>query len=183
MDAVNEVKGIAKESVGWSIALSVLLIVAGLIALAAPLLAGVAVTAIVAWMLVFGGVVHLWMAWHVRGAGVHVWEALVGLAYLFAGVWTLMHPLAGLYGLTVVLTVYLVLNGLFELGLAFKVRPMPGSPLLFLDAVLLLLIAVMIWWHLPTTAGWVVGALLGFGILFSGISRLMLALAAKKALA
>jgi uncharacterized membrane protein HdeD (DUF308 family) len=124
--------------------------------------------------------VHLWLAFHVRGTGAHIWEALVGVAYLWIGAYMLMHPLAGLVGLTVVLAIYLLANGLFELGLAFTVRPLPGSGLLMLDAVLLLILAAMLFWHLPNASAWMVGALVGFAILFSGVSRLMLSLAAKK---
>jgi len=177
------VRGIARESVGWSIALSVLLIVTGLFALSAPLLAGVAVTAVVGWLIVLGGFLHLWLAFHVRGTGAHLWEVLVGLAYLFAGIFILMHPLAGLVGLTIVLAVYLLMKGLFELALWSKMRAMPGSGLVVVDAVLSVLLSGMIWWHLPSTATWAVGLLVGIGILFSGISRLMLSLAAKRAIA
>jgi uncharacterized membrane protein HdeD (DUF308 family) len=177
------IRGIARESVGWSIALSVLLIVTGLFAVCAPLLAGVAVTGVVAWLIVLGGCLHLWMAFHVRGTGAHVWEVLVGLAYLVAGVFILMHPLAGLVGLTIVLAVYLLMKGLFELVLWSKMRAVPGSGLLAADAVLSLLLSGLIWWHLPSTATWAVGLLVGFGILFSGISRLTLSMAAKRALA
>ena len=180
---VSEVKGIARESLGWSIALSVLLIVTGLIAICAPLLAGVAVTAVVAWLIVFGGFLHLWMAFHVRGTGAHIWQVLVGLAYLATGGYILLHPVAGLIGLTVVLAVYLLLVGLFELALAMKIRPLPGSGLMFLDAILSLILAGIIWWHLPGTSTWAVGTLVGIAILFSGVSRLMLSTAAKKALA
>jgi uncharacterized membrane protein HdeD (DUF308 family) len=42
--------------------------------------------------------------------------------------------------------------------------------------------ALLIGWHFPGTAEWVVGTLVGVAILFSGISRLALALAARKAL-
>lgn len=180
---MKEVRGIARDSIGWSIALSVLLIVTGLIAVCAPLVAGVAVTAIVAWLIVLGGFLHLWMAFHVRGTGAHLWEVLVGLAYLVAGVYILMHPLAGLVGLTIVLAIYLLVKGLFELALSVTLRPLPGSGLLIVDAVLSIVLSAMIWWHLPNTATWAVGLLVGFGILFSGVSRLTLSLAAKKALA
>jgi uncharacterized membrane protein HdeD (DUF308 family) len=180
---VNEVKGIARTSIGWSIALSVLLIVIGMCAIVVPFLAGVAVTGIVAWLIVLGGVLHLWLAFHVRGTGAHIWQALVGLAYLWIGVYMMMHPLAGLVALTVVLAVYLLLVGLFELALVMKIRPLPGSGLMLLDAILSLILAGLIWWHLPNTSTWAVGLLVGISILFSGVSRLMLATAAKKALA
>jgi uncharacterized membrane protein HdeD (DUF308 family) len=177
------VKGIARASIGWSIALSVLLILTGLIALAAPLMAGVVVTAVVAWMIVLGGFAHLGMAWHVRSTGGTLWELLIGLAYLVAGICILTHPVVGLVWLTVVLAVYLLIKGLFELALGVTLRPVPGSGLLLVDAILSIVLSAMIWWHLPNTAGWVVGVLVGFGILFSGISRLTLPLAAKKVLA
>jgi uncharacterized membrane protein HdeD (DUF308 family) len=180
---VGEVKGIARESVGWSIALSVLLILTGLVAVCIPLVAGVAVTAIFAWLIILGGFLHLWMAFHVRGTGAHIWQVLVGIAYLATGVYILMHPLAGLIGLTVVLAVYLILIGLFELALAMKIRPLPGNGLLFVDAILSLILAGLIWWHLPSATTWAVGTLVGIAILFSGVSRLMLSLAAKKTLA
>jgi uncharacterized membrane protein HdeD (DUF308 family) len=182
MDGVT-VKGIAQKSIGWSIAFSVLLIVVGLLAIAAPLVAGVAVTSIVGWLIVLGGVMHLVFAWHVRAAGDYVWELLVGVLYLVVGEFVLWHPLAGLVGLTLVLGCYLLAKGIFELVLGFRLRPVPGSGWLLVDAVISLVLAGMIWWHLPSAAAWVVGTLVGFGILFSGISRLALSLAAKRVVA
>jgi uncharacterized membrane protein HdeD (DUF308 family) len=177
------IRGIARESIGWSIALSVLLIVIGLFALAAPLLAGVAVTALIAWLLILGGFGHLVLAWHVRGAGAHFWEALIGLAYIAIGVFLLLHPLAGLVSLTLVLAIYLLAKGIFELAMGLRLRPVPGSGWLVVDAIISLILSALIWRHLPYTAGWVVGTLVGFAILFSGISRLALSLAARKVVA
>ncbi|HUL15611.1 MAG TPA: DUF308 domain-containing protein, partial [Terriglobales bacterium] len=60
---------IVKKSVGWSIGLSVLLILAGLLAIALPQAAGIAVNILVAWLLVFSGMAHLVFAWHTRTTG------------------------------------------------------------------------------------------------------------------
>jgi uncharacterized membrane protein HdeD (DUF308 family) len=174
---------IAKESVGWSIAFAILLIVIGLLCLAAPVWAGVAVTAVVGWLLIFGGIAHLILAWHVRGIGSHIWEALVGLAYIFAGVYVLVHPLAGLVGLTLFLGFYLLFKGIFELFMGLRLRPLPGSGWLLVDAAITILLAILIWMHLPSSAGWAIGTLLGVAILFSGISRLALSMSARRALA
>ena len=182
MDGVA-VRGIAQKSIGWSIAFSVLLIVVGLLAIVAPLWAGVAVTSIVGWLIVFGGVMHLVFAWHVRGAGEYVWELLVGVLYLVVGEFVIWHPLAGLLGLTLILGAYFLIKGIFELVLGFRLRPVPGSGWMLLDAVISLVLAAVIWSHLMTSATWVVGTLVGFGILFSGVSRLGLSLAAKRVVA
>ena len=55
-----------KKAVGWSIGLSVLMIVAGILAIASPLAAGIAVNLVVAWLLVFSGCAHLVFAWYTR---------------------------------------------------------------------------------------------------------------------
>ncbi len=57
---------IVKKSVGWSIGLSVLMILAGFLAIAVPQAAGIAVNLLVAWLLVFSGAAHLVFAWHTR---------------------------------------------------------------------------------------------------------------------
>jgi len=172
---------IHQDSIAWSIALSILLIVIGLIALILPFLAGVAFEAIVAWLLVLGGIGHLILAWHVRGAGHHVWEALIGVAYLFAGIYMFLHPVAGLIGLTAILGAYLLFKGIFELVAGLQIRGARGSGWLIIDAVISLILAALIWRHLPYSAAWMIGTLLGIGILFSGISRLALSRGARSA--
>ena len=174
------VRGISRGSVGWSIGFSVLLIVLGLVALATPFIAGVVIETIVAWLLIFGGIGHFVLAWHVRGAGSHIWEFLVGLAYIAAGVFLFLHPVAGLVSLTLFLGAYLMIKGIFELIAGFTVRGVSGGGWIFVDAVVSIILAGFIWLHLPSTAEWVVGTLLGVAILFSGISRLALALAARR---
>ncbi len=163
-----------------SIALSVLMIVLGLIALAMPLLAGVAVASLFAWGLILVGILHLVFAWQVRGVGAHLWEFLIGLVYVLAGVYTFLHPLAGLVGLTAILGAYLLIKGGAELVGGVIARRMPGSVWLLLDGVISLILAGIIWAHVLTAATWVIGTLLGFSILFTGLSRLLLLLTVKR---
>lgn len=95
----------------------------------------------------------------------------------------LTHPLVGLIALTVVLGIYLLVKGLIELAGWGRLRPVAGSGWLLVDGVVSLVLSGLIWWHVVGTATWVVGTLVGFAILFSGISRLMLGLAARRGLA
>ena len=183
MSIGSEVKSIAKESIGWSIALSVALIVLGLLALMIPLAAGVAANLVVAWLLMIGGVAHLIFAWHVRGAGGHIWEALVGLAYIVIGIYMLMHPLLGLLSLTIVLAVYLLVKGVSLIVLGSRMRGLSGSGWLIFDGVICVVLAGFIYWNLPYAAVWLIGTYIGITMLFSGFSRLMLSLAARKLVA
>ena len=174
---------IAKESVGWSIGLSVLMILAGVLAIVIPPAAGIAVVIVVAWLLIFSGVAHLVFAWHVRTTGGVIWELLLGILYLVVGVYTLAHPVAGLAALTLVLAIYLFVEAVLEFVLSFRLRPMPGSGWLLFDGIITLILAILIWRTWPSSSEWVIGMLVGISMLFSGASRLSLSLAARRLLA
>ena len=172
---------IVKESVGWSIALSVLLIVAGIFAIASPMAAGLGVTIFVGWLLIVSGVFHLVFAWYTRSAGGFLWELLVAALYIFIGVYLLRHQTTGLEALTLALAIYLLLEAILEFVLGFSLRPLPGSGWLLFDGVVTLILAILIWKTWPSSTGWVIGTLVGISMLFSGISRLAISLAARSA--
>ena len=85
---------IVKESVGWSIGLSILMILAGFLAIVIPQAAGIAVNLLVAWLLIFSGAAHLVFAWHTRTTGGILWGILLGILYVFVGAYLLLHPVA-----------------------------------------------------------------------------------------
>jgi uncharacterized membrane protein HdeD (DUF308 family) len=174
---------IAKESVGWSIALSVLMILTGVLAIMIPPVAGIAVLIVVAWLLMFSGAAHLVFAWHTRTAGGMVWELLLGILYILVGVYALLNPVAGLASLTLVLAIYLFMEAVLELILSFRLRPLAGSNWLLIDGIITLILAVLIWRSWPSSSEWVIGTLVGISMLFSGAARLSLSLAARRAVA
>lgn len=172
--------GIAKKSIGWSIAISVLMILAGILAIALPQIAGLAVTVVVSWLLIFSGVMHLIFAWHARGAGALLLEILLGILYLGVGVYMLRNPALGLESLTLAIAIYLFAEGVLEVVLSLRLRPLPGWGWLMFDAIVTLLLAFLIWRNWPSASMWAIGTLVGISMLFSGITRLMLSLAARR---
>jgi len=173
----------AKEAINWSIFLSVLLIVAGLLAIAVPPAAGIAVTILVGWLLVFGGGAHLAFGWHTRTAGGFLWELFLAALYIAAGGYLLFHVRAGLASLTLALAIYLFVKGILEFALAFVLRLLPGSGWLVFDGILTLILAVLIWRSWPSSTEWVIGTLVGVSMLFSGVTRLALSFAARRLVA
>ena len=174
---------IAKESIGWSITLSVLMILAGILAIVVPAAAGITVAILVGWLLVFSGATHLVFAWHTRTTRGFIWELLVGVAYLVVGGYVLLQPAAGLASLTLALAIYLFAEAILEFMLSFRLGPMPGSRWLLFDGIITLILAVLIFRSWPSSAPWVIGTLVGISMLFSGVSRLMLSLAARSVVA
>ena len=174
---------VAKESLGWSIGLSILMIIAGLLAIVVPPAAGIAVLVVVSWLLMLSGVVHLVFAWYTRTAGGMIWELLLGILYLFVGVYALLHPVAGLASLTLLLAIYLFVEGVLELILGFRLRPMAGSGWVLFDGIVTLVLAILIWRSWPSSTEWVIGTLVGISMLFSGTARLSMSLGARRLLA
>jgi uncharacterized membrane protein HdeD (DUF308 family) len=167
----------------WSIVLSILIIAAGVLAISAPLIAGVTVTAIIGWLLLFSGLFHLAFAWRAGRPGAVVWQILLGLVYGAIGFYLLANPVAGLESLTLAIGLYLLIEGVLEFVLWSQLRAVPGRGWLMVDGVITLVLAVMIWSTWPSSAVWVVGTLVGISMFFSGITRLMLSIAARRLLA
>jgi uncharacterized membrane protein HdeD (DUF308 family) len=169
-----------RKSIGWSIALSVLMILAGMLAIASPLAAGLAANVFVAWPIALSGCFHLVFAWYRPSAGGFLWELLVGTLYAFTGGYLVMHPLTGLESLTIALAFYLFVEAILEFVLGVTLRPLPGSGWLLLHGIVTLILAAMIWRTWPSSTGWVIGTLVGISMLFSGASRLAISLAAHR---
>ena len=167
----------------WSIVLSVLMIAVGVVAMWVPVFAGVAVTALVGWLLMFSGLLHVGFAWRAGRASSVVWEILLGVLYGAIGFYLVARPVAGLASLTLAIAAYLLIEGVLEFALSLRLRPAPGSGWLLVDSVVTLILAVMIWSTWPSSAVWIVGTLIGISMLFSGITRLMLSLAVRRIVA
>src|ERR1700758_1425079 len=117
--------GIVRSASTWTIVWGVLLVVFGMLAVGSPVVAAVAVNAFIAWLLVLAGVVHLTVAFHTREAGSLIWRVLVGLAYLFFGVYLIMRPALGVASLTLVLASLFLIEGILNIALFFQVRSLP----------------------------------------------------------
>ena len=166
------------RSFGWSITLSVILILAGIAAILLPPVIGVGVTLFIGWLLIISAITHFVFAWKSHTAGSILWEALVGVVYLVAGAYLIFHPLAGLISLTLVLAIYLLVEGIFEIILAFIV--VRGRGWILFDGIITVILSFLIWRTWPSSSVWVIGTLVGISMLFSGFSRLMYSIACRR---
>jgi uncharacterized membrane protein HdeD (DUF308 family) len=174
---VEMVRKASTVSVLWG----VLLIVFGMVAVGLPLLAAVAVSALVAWLIVLAGVVHLMLAFRAHGAGSRIWKALVGIAYLCFGGYLIVHPLLGVASLTLLLASLFFVEGVLDIVLYAKMRPIHGSAWVLIDGIVTLLLGVLIYMQWPSSSLWAIGTLVGISMIFSGIARVMMSLVVHKA--
>lgn len=111
---------IVRHASRWSIFCGVLLIVFGMLAVGSPALAAVAVNAVIAWLIVLAGVVHFVLAFHAHRAGSLLWKLLVGIAYVFFGVYLIAHPVLGVASLSLVLGSLFLVEGVLTSLCFFK---------------------------------------------------------------
>jgi len=171
-----------RESATWSIVFSVLMMIGGVLAMVIPSVAGLTVTVMIGWLLVVAGVLHLGFAWEGDRAATIIGEIVLAVLYAAIGVYLLARPVPGLASLTLLITIYLVVKGLVEGAIAFKLRPLPGSGWLLFDGILTLVIAAMIGAAWPASSTWAVGVLVGVALFSSGLARLMVAVAIRRML-
>ena len=164
-----------------SIVWGVSLIVLGVLAIGSPMAAAVAVNVVISWLLVLAGVVHLAVAFHLREAGRVIWRGLVGLAYIFFGVYLIAHPAIGVASLTLVLASLFLVEGIFDIALFFQVRSVHGSAWILLDGIITLLLGLMIYVQWPSSSAWAIGTLVGVSMIISGVTRLLVSVAVRKA--
>jgi uncharacterized membrane protein HdeD (DUF308 family) len=173
---VEAIGGAIKRASGWSIALGVLMIILGFIAILAPWEFGLLIVLVVGWVAIFNGAAQLIYAFRTHSGGRAILEAILGLIYVVAGIYLLMHPAGGLLALTLLLACFLLVYGIVALVLAFHMRPLPGWGWILVDAIVTILLGVLIWAHWPLNTEWIVGTLFGISIIMSGLTRLMISM-------
>jgi uncharacterized membrane protein HdeD (DUF308 family) len=174
---------VVRQASTLSILWGVSLIVLGMLAIGLPMAAAVAATVVISWLLVLAGVVHLAVAFHLREAGRVIWRALVGLAYLLLGVYLIAHPVIGVASLTLVLASLFLVESIFDVALFFQVRSFHGSAWILFDGIITLMLGLLIYLQWPSSSAWAIGTLVGVSMIISGITRLMVSLAVRKATA
>lgn len=104
---------------------------------------------------------------------------MLGLLYISTGVFLLANPLEGVLTLTLTLGIFLLIEGIFEIAFAFQVRPQPSWVWLLGNGVTTLLLGGLIWAQWPFDGAFAIGLLVGISLLFSGFSRIALAVASR----
>ncbi len=182
-DPINaEMRAQIRSSAGWGIAIGIFLMVLGAIATARPFYATVASAVVFGWLFVTAGIAHMLYAMRSSGVGQFIWKLLLSILYLGVGVYTLGNPATGAMALTLALGVTIFIQGVFEVILAFHVRPSPSWLLVLLGGIFGIILGIFIWSRFPDGADWIVGLWVGLHFLFTGTWIFILSLGVRSAL-
>ena len=172
--------GLARVGSGGSLVWAALLILFGFLAIALPAATSLGVVVVLAWLIIFSGVFQFVDAFHSKGVGNILWKLLVALLYLVVGLYFLVHPLLGVAAFTIGLAIFFVIEGVFDLFAYFRTRHLAGSGWILFDGLVTLILGLLVWKHWPSSSRWVIGTLVGISMIMTGMTRLMIGLAARR---
>ena len=160
----------------------IILVILGLAAIALPPFAGVAVTVVLGWLFLIGGIVGLIATFNQKNAPGFWWALISAAVSVLAGGILLSNPAAGVATLTYVLIAFFVIDGIVIIVMALEHRrELSGRwQWMLLGGVMDLVLAAVIIGGLPGTLAWALGLLVGIDLLWGGMSLIAMALSAKK---
>ena len=154
---------------GWIIALGVIYLIAGFIALGSVMMATVASVLIVGVMMIIAGVAEVFSAFQIKSWGKFLLWALLGVLYIFAGFVTFENPLLAAVLLTLILGASLVASGIMRIFLGFSMKRETPWIWVVLSGVITLLLGLLILARWPVSSLYILGLFLGIDLIMAGV--------------
>jgi len=163
---------------GWVLALGLVLIVLGTIAVAAPLVASLATAFAFGLILLAGGIAQLVGAFWARDWSGFFLSLLMGVLYLVLGLLFIRMPGDALLAMTLLLACTLMIGGLFRIIGSLMFR-FPHWGWILAGGVINLALGILIWQQWPASGLWVIGLFVGIDLIYTGWTWVILSLALK----
>ena len=176
----QEMLGAIKQHAGVGMAVGILAVIAGVLALFSPLVAGLSIAIAVGVLIVVAGVSRLFLAFKMGSFGRGLLVFLMGLLSIVIGGYMVSQPGMALASLTLILAIYFAIDGVFQLVWGFRLRPIKGWGWALFSGVVSLALGIMIWRQFPVSGTWAVGTLVGIQMIFGGSSIASLSSAARR---
>lgn len=164
----------------WMVALAVICIVGGFMALLNPFGATILAVVLAGWIFLMQGVIQVVHAFRVRDWPGFIWSLGLGVLSLIVGVVLVADPLAGSVSLTLLVAVLLLMTGAAKTMFALALKPASGWIWVLASGLISALLGVMILAGLPASAATILGLLLGIELVSNGVLFLFVALGLRK---
>jgi uncharacterized membrane protein HdeD (DUF308 family) len=159
----------------------IVLVVLGATAIVIPPLATLAATIVIGWLLLVSGIFGLATTLWMRQAPGFWWSIVSGVLGVVVGLLLLAMPVQGALSLTLVLVAFFIIEGVASIMFALDhKRELSGQwGWMLASGVVDLILALLIFVGLPSTAVWAIGLLVGINLVFGGVALTSMALHAR----
>ena len=165
------------ETPTWlRILLGIVLIIAGVVVLGNIVWFSVVGAMIIGIAAIVGGAFEIIHAFWTKGWGGFIWQIILGLLYVAAGIYIVTQPVGAVLALTWVIAIVFLALGLVRLIVGFQYWK-EGGWLLVLSGIFGIAAGIIILSGWPESSMWVIGLLLGIDLIFSGVGWLTYAAA------
>lgn len=156
----------------------IVLVVLGVLAILVPMVATIAVAILIGWLFFISGIVGLITTFMMRNAPGFWWSLLSAVLGIIVGIALLSRPVLGAISLTLLLTVFFIIEGVASIMYAMEhKKELTGRwTWMLVSGIVDLFLAFIILTGLPGTAAWALGLLVGINMLFGGTSLIGMAL-------
>jgi uncharacterized membrane protein HdeD (DUF308 family) len=162
---------------GWILALGIVYVIAGFVALGSVVMATVASVLIVGVMMIVAGIAEIINAFQCKGWGRFLIWVLLGALYIVAGFVTFENPLFAAAILTLLLGASLVASGIVRIILAFSMKREQPWIWVLLSSIVTLPLGLLILVHWPISGVYVLGIFLRIDLAMAGASWIGISLA------
>jgi uncharacterized membrane protein HdeD (DUF308 family) len=152
-------------------------IVCGILAIILPLTISFGIALIIGCLILAAGIGHLFYAFQTRSVDGFLWQILLSTLYVMAAICLLANPLLSVLSLSLFLAIFLILEGILEFALYFRVRRFRHSIWLLIDGVGTLVLGILLLSQWPPASPEIIGALIGISLMLSAVSRLIFTMA------
>jgi len=182
MSSVAETTGLAslRAKSGWIVALGVVYVIAGLIALGSVVFATVVTVFVVGVMMLLAGVAEVISAFQIKSWGKFLLWVLLGVLYIVAGFATFENPLLAAALLTLLLGFALIASGVMRIVLAFSMKQEMPWVWVAVSGVITLLLGLIILAHWPVSGLYILGLFLGIDLIIAGLGWIGIGLGLKR---
>jgi len=164
----------------WVLGLGLVLLLGGLIGVAAPYFAAKAVVKAIGLLLLLGGTAYVASALQMRGVRAIAPMALTGVLMVVCGGLFVFQTEAGVKTITLILAIFFLVQGVLKVVGAIAVRPDPVWTWLLIDGAITSLLGGMVLGGWPSESIHIVGLLVGISLLLSAVSVLSVAFLLKR---
>jgi uncharacterized membrane protein HdeD (DUF308 family) len=174
---IESIEPAIKKASPWLIIWSTVTFACGILAFILPLTISFGIALVIGCLILAAGIGHLFYAFQTRSVDGFLWQILLSTLYVMAAICLLANPLLSVLSLSLFLAIFLILEGILEFALYFRVRRFRHSIWLLIDGVGTLVLGILLLSQWPPASPEIIGALIGISLMLSAVSRLIFTMA------
>jgi uncharacterized membrane protein HdeD (DUF308 family) len=164
---------------GWYLIFGIALFVLGVAAIVQAFVASIASMTLLGWLIVLSGLAQALIAFRVRNWSGFFLHLLGGVLEVVVGLLIVAAPVSAAIAVTLLLAVYLLVEGLFRMIAVLLLR-FPGSGMAVLGGLISFLLGLALWQQWPLSGLIFIGSCVGVALILHGASWISFALNLRK---